>query len=109
VLDLVRDCVEKVNVDLAADATLGRSQIHRFAILHKELDADDEELTRTLKVRRGFIAEKYRPLVDALYGNADDCFVETPVRFEDGRRGVISATLRIADAKVLPHVPALAA
>ena len=109
VLELVRECVEKVNADLAADAALGRSQVHRFAILHKELAADDEELTRTLKVRRRFIGEKYRKLVDALYAGEAECFVETPVRFEDGRAGLVSATLRIADAKVLPLVAARAA
>ena len=64
----MRDCVEQVNADLAARAEARRqSQIHRFLILHKELDADDGELTRTRKVRRGFIAEKYAPLVEALY------------------------------------------
>jgi long-chain acyl-CoA synthetase len=109
VLELVRECVEKVNADLAADAALGHSQVHRFAILHKELDADDEELTRTRKVRRRFIGEKYQKLVDALYSGAAECFVETPVRFEDGRAGIVSATLRIADAKVFPLVPARAA
>ena len=68
VYELVRDCVEKVNADLAADEMLAGSQISRFLVLHKELDADDGELTRTRKVRRGFIAESYQVLVDALYG-----------------------------------------
>ena len=68
VYDLMRECVEKVNADLAADALLAGSQIRRFLVLHKELDADDGELTRTRKVRRGFIGEKYKVLVDALYG-----------------------------------------
>jgi long-chain acyl-CoA synthetase len=102
VYDLVRECVEKVNADLAADPTLGGSQIHRFLILHKELDPDDGEITRTRKVRRRFIAEKYAPLVDALYGGKRECFIETQVRFEDGRTGSISANLRIADAKTYP-------
>jgi long-chain acyl-CoA synthetase len=109
VIELVRDCVDKVNADLAADPQLGNSQVHRFVVLHKELDADDEELTRTRKVRRGFIGEKYRALVDALYGGKTECFVETPVRFEDGRTGVVSATLAIADAKVFPVVARRAA
>ena len=65
--DLIRGCVEEVNADLARDPRLRGSQIHRFLVLHKELDADDGELTRTRKVRRGFIAEKYAPLVEALY------------------------------------------
>jgi long-chain acyl-CoA synthetase len=102
VYTLVRECVEKVNQDLAADAKLGGSQIHRFLILHKELDPDDGEITRTRKVRRGFIAEKYGVLVDALYGGRHECFIETQVRFEDGRTGTISANLKIVDAKTFP-------
>ncbi len=77
VLELIRDCVEKVNADLAADDMLAGSQISRFLVLHKELDADDGELTRTRKVRRGFIAEKYQVLVDALYGGKTEQFIET--------------------------------
>ncbi len=96
---LVRECVEKVNVDLAGEPEIANSQIHRFIILHKELDADDGELTRTRKVRRGFIAEKYAPLIAALYGGKQECFIETQVRFEDGRTGMISATLKVLDAK----------
>jgi long-chain acyl-CoA synthetase len=99
VYELVRDCVEKVNADLAADAKLAGSQISRFLVLHKELDADDGELTRTRKVRRGAIAQKYQVLVEALYGGATHQFIETQVTFEDGRRGVVSADLQIVDAK----------
>jgi long-chain acyl-CoA synthetase len=99
---LVQDCVEKVNADLAADEKLAGSQIHRFLVLHKELDADDGELTRTRKVRRGFIGERYQVLVDALYGGKTEQYVETPVKFEDGRAGVVSATLKIVDAKTFP-------
>ena len=73
-------------------------------ILHKELDADDGELTRTRKVRRGFIGERYQVLVDALYGGKTEQFVETPVKFEDGRSGVVSATLKIADTKTFPSL-----
>jgi long-chain acyl-CoA synthetase len=107
VRDLVRDCVESVNRDLAQDATLGGSQIQRFLILHKELDPDDGEITRTRKVRRGFIGEKYAPLVEALYGGKSECFIETQVRFEDGRTGSVSATLAITDAKTFPAAAAL--
>ena len=99
VYDLVRDCVEKVNADLAQEAEIAGSQIHRFLILHKELDADDEELTRTRKVRRRFIGEKYAPLVNALYDGSSSVHVEAQVRYEDGRTGNISADLKIADAK----------
>jgi long-chain acyl-CoA synthetase len=99
VYELVRECVEKVNADLAGEPEIANSQIHRFLILHKELDADDEELTRTRKVRRGFIAEKYRSLVDALYGDRQTVHVEAKVRYEDGRTGTFSADLKIRDAK----------
>jgi long-chain acyl-CoA synthetase len=97
VYGLVRECVEKVNRDLAADAKLKNSQIRRFLVLHKELDADEGELTRTRKVRRGFIAEKYAVLVEALYGGRPRCAVETEVTFEDGRKGTIKADLAIHD------------
>jgi long-chain acyl-CoA synthetase len=100
VYDLVRDCVEQVNRDLVADTKLAGSQIHRFLILHKELDPDDGEITRTRKVRRGYIGEKYATIVDALYSGKSECFIETQVRFEDGRTGAISANLRIEDAKL---------
>jgi long-chain acyl-CoA synthetase len=98
VRELIRECVGKVNADLAADEKLAGSQISRFLILHKELDADDGELTRTRKVRRGFIAERYRVLVDALYDGKAEQFIETEVRFEDGRTGKVAATLKIIDA-----------
>jgi long-chain acyl-CoA synthetase len=97
---LIADCVEKVNADLASDAKLANSQIHRFLILHKELDPDDDELTRTRKVRRRFIGDKYLTLVDALYSDRTEQFIETQVKFEDGRTGRISATLKIHPAKV---------
>jgi len=96
---LIRDCVEKVNADLAADAMLAGSQVSRFLILHKELDADDGELTRTRKVRRGFIAERYSVLVDALYAGKTSQYIETQVKFEDGRSGMVAADLKISDAK----------
>jgi long-chain acyl-CoA synthetase len=102
VLDLVRECVEQVNVDLAADAMLAGGQISRFLVLHKELDADDGELTRTRKVRRGFIGEKYSVLLEALYGGRSEQFIETAVKFEDGRTGSVSASLRILDATTYP-------
>ena len=99
VYDLVRDCIEQVNGDLAAEPEIARSQIHRFLILHKELDADDEELTRTRKVRRGFIADKYAPLVAALYENRETVHVEAKVKYEDGRTGTFSADLKIREAR----------
>jgi long-chain acyl-CoA synthetase len=108
VYQLIKECVEKVNADLSADELLAGSQVSRFLVLHKELDADDGELTRTNKVRRGFIAEKYQPLVDALYEGRTSQFIETVVKFEDGRTGSVSATLRIDDAKIFAPVKAAA-
>jgi long-chain acyl-CoA synthetase len=105
---LIKECVEKVNADLSADDLLAGSQISRFLVLHKELDADDGELTRTNKVRRGFIAEKYQVLVDALYGGKTSQFIETVVKFEDGRTGSVSATLRIEDTQTFAPVKAAA-
>jgi long-chain acyl-CoA synthetase len=78
---------------------MAASQIERFLILHKELDADDDELTRTRKVRRRFIAEKYAELIAALYSDASHCRVETQVKFEDGRSGVVRADVQIRDAR----------
>ena len=108
VYELIRDCVEKVNADLSRDDLLAGSQISRFLVLHKELDADDGELTRTNKVRRGFIGEKYGVLVDALYGGKSEQYMETQVKFEDGRTGSVSATLKIIDAKTFAPVKAAA-
>ena len=99
VYGLIKDCVESVNADLSRDALLAGSQISRFLVLHKELDADDGELTRTNKVRRGFIGDKYQPLIDALYSGKKEQFIETQVKFEDGRTGKVNATLKIEDAK----------
>jgi long-chain acyl-CoA synthetase len=104
VYQLIKECVESVNADLSRDAMLAGSQISRFLVLHKELDADDGELTRTNKVKRGFIAEKYQPLIDGLYNGATEQFIETVVKFEDGRSGSVSATLKISDTKTFAPV-----
>jgi long-chain acyl-CoA synthetase len=108
VYQLIKECVEKVNADLSIDTMLAGSQVSRFLVLHKELDADDGELTRTNKVRRGFIAEKYADLIDALYSGKTTQFIETVVKFEDGRTGSVSATLAIDDAKTFTPIKAAA-
>ncbi|MCU0763818.1 MAG: AMP-binding protein [Hydrogenophaga sp.] len=108
VYELIRECVEKVNADLSRDELLAGSQISRFLVLHKELDADDGELTRTNKVRRGFIGDKYGVLVEALYGGKAEQYIETQVKFEDGRTGSVSATLKVGDAKTFAPVKAAA-
>tara|TARA_B100000795_G_C22793587_1_gene438214 strand:- start:801 stop:2738 length:1938 start_codon:yes stop_codon:yes gene_type:complete len=100
VYDLIAKEIDKVNRDLSKDTELNDSQIKRFLVLHKELDADDGELTRTNKVRRGLISERYGVLVDAFYNNKNNCFIETEVTFEDGRKGSISADLKIKDMDI---------
>ncbi len=97
---LVQGCIEQVNQSLAQDSHLSSSQIRRFLILHKELDPDDGELTRTRKVRRRIINERYGDLIEALFDGRTNCFVSTEVMFEDGRQGQIEADLEIRDAAV---------
>ena len=105
VYDLVEENIAEMNRDIAGDPDLAGSQIKRFLILHKELDADDGELTRTRKVRRRIIAERYGELIDALYSDADHVEVEARVTFEDGREGVIKADLQVRDVAVSGREP----
>jgi len=100
VYEMIAKNVDETNRRLAKEPMMAGGQIARFLILHKELDADDGELTRTQKVRRSFIAERYGELIEALYDGSTEKFVETQVTFEDGRKGKISATVKIADARV---------
>jgi long-chain acyl-CoA synthetase len=102
VYDMIEQHVDEVNRSLAREPGMGGAQIRRFLILHKELDADDGELTRTQKVRRGFIAERYAPLIQALYDGSRDADIATEVTFEDGRKGVIAARLKIRDMPTYP-------
>ena len=99
---MIEDHVAEVNRSLAADPMLAGCQVRRFLILHKELDADDGELTRTRKVRRRIIEEKYADLIAALYDGSPSIYTETEVTYEDGRKGSIKATLEIRDAEVVP-------
>jgi long-chain acyl-CoA synthetase len=102
VYDMIERHIDEVNRSLVEEEIMAGAQIRRFLVLHKELDADDGELTRTLKVRRGFIAERYAPLVQALYDGAKQADIATEVTFEDGRKGVIRARVLIRDVKVYP-------
>jgi long-chain acyl-CoA synthetase len=102
VYDLVEANVARANADLAAEPTMAGAQIRRFLILHKELDPDDGELTRTQKVRRSFIAERYADLIEALYDGSTERDVATEVLFEDGRKGVIRARVKIRDMQAAP-------
>ena len=100
VLELIAQCVSQVNADLSNEAGMEATQVARFIVLHKELDPDDDELTRTRKVRRGFIADKYQLLLTALYTGVRRQHIETLVKFEDGRSGTVSATLNVVEAQV---------
>lgn len=102
--DLIEECIQKVNADLASEERMSGTQIHRFLILHKELDPDDDELTRTRKVRRRFVEDKYRVLIDALYSGKATQYIETQVKFEDGRKGMVAAELRIVDVQTYAEV-----
>ena len=102
VYDMIEKHVAEVNRSLAADKVMAGTQIKRFLILHKELDADDGELTRTQKVRRGFIADRYGPLIKAFFDGSKEADISTEVTFEDGRKGVISARVKIRDMKTEP-------
>ena len=97
---MLEEHVDQVNRDLSEEERMAGAQVKRFLVLHKELDADDGELTRTQKVRRSFIAERYQPLIDALYSDKSEQYINTEVVFEDGRRGELSATVQIRDMPV---------
>jgi long-chain acyl-CoA synthetase len=107
VYDMIQQHIEDVNRSLAEEQVMAGAQIKRFLILHKELDADDGELTRTQKVRRGFIAERYAALVQALYDGSQEADISTEVTFEDGRKGMLAARVKIRDVAVAPAVPLL--
>jgi len=109
VLETIKSHVEEVNASVAKDEMLSGCQIHRFLVLHKELDADDGEMTRTRKVRRRIVEEKFQDLVDALYEGKTEQYTETEVTYEDGRKGAIKATLTLCDAKVYPVASKVAA
>ena len=102
VLEIIQGHVDEVNASIAEDEMLAGCQIHRFLILHKELDADDGEMTRTRKVRRAVVGDKFGDLVTALYDGSEEIYTETEVTYEDGRKGSIKATLKIRDAKIVP-------
>ena len=109
VMDTIQKHVEDVNKSVAEDEMLSGCQIHRFVVLHKELDADDGELTRTRKVRRKIIEGKYDDIIAALYDGSTSVSTETEVTYEDGRKGSIKATLEVRDAKVFADTRKMAA
>jgi len=101
VYQTIKEHVEEVNISVAEDSMLSGCQISRFLVLHKELDADDGEMTRTRKVRRRIVEEKYSDLIEGLYNGATEVSTETEVTYEDGRKGSIKATVQIEDAKTV--------
>jgi long-chain acyl-CoA synthetase len=105
VYDMLARHVDEVNRSLVAEKVMAGAQIKRFLILPKELDADDGELTRTQKVRRGLISERYGPLVQALYDGSTEAEIATEVTFEDGRKGTLSARVKIRDVATTPVAP----
>jgi long-chain acyl-CoA synthetase len=107
VYDMVQRNIEEMNRSLAEDKVTAGAQVKRFLILHKELDADDGEVTRTQKVRRGFVAERYAPLIKALYDGSSEADISTEVTFEDGRKGVLSARVKVRDVATAPATPTL--
>jgi len=109
VMDTIQEHVETVNKSVAEDDMLSGCQVHRFVVLHKELDADDGEMTRTRKVRRRIVEEKFEDIIDALYDGSAEISTKTEVTYEDGRKGSISATLEIRDAAVVPVTQRMAA
>ncbi|MBI2878481.1 MAG: AMP-binding protein, partial [Candidatus Rokubacteria bacterium] len=102
VYDLIHTEVARVNRSLQEDQVLRGAQIRKFLILHKELDPDDEEITRTRKIRRGYIAQKYAALIEALYADRDHVQVEATVTYEDGRTGTVRADVRIREVEAAP-------
>jgi long-chain acyl-CoA synthetase len=107
VYDMLAQHVEEVNRSLAEEAAMAGAQIRRFLILHKELDADDGEVTRTQKVRRGFVAARYAPLIEALYDGTREADISTEVTFEDGRKGMLSARVKMRDVATVPLAAAM--
>jgi long-chain acyl-CoA synthetase len=102
VYEMIGKRVDELNRALSEEPQMAASQIKRFLILHKELDADDGELTRTQKVRRSFISERYAPLIKALYDGSKQCHAVTEMTFEDGRKGAVEGDIRIVDMQTYP-------
>jgi long-chain acyl-CoA synthetase len=100
VLDMIQAHIEETNHSIAQDPMLSGCQVRRFLVLHKELDADDGEMTRTRKVRRRTVEDKFDDLIAGLYGDAQFVETTTEVTYEDGRKGSISAKLELRDAVV---------
>jgi long-chain acyl-CoA synthetase len=102
VYDMIAQHIDEVNRSLAEEEVMVGAQIRRFLLLHKELDADDGELTRTQKLRRGHIVDRYGPLVEALYNGSTEAQITTEITFDDGHKGTIAARIAIRDMQPYP-------
>jgi long-chain acyl-CoA synthetase len=102
IYDMIAQHIDEVNRSLAEEEVMAGAQIRRFLILHKELDPDDGELTRTQKLRRGHIIDRYAPLVEAFYNGSTTAQIATEVTFDDGRKGVVAARLAIHEMRAHP-------
>ncbi|MGI9476766.1 MAG: AMP-dependent synthetase/ligase [Hyphomicrobiaceae bacterium] len=105
VYEMIRKRIEAMNSDLSKEERMKGSQIKRFLVLHKELDADDGELTRTLKIRRAFVADRYETLINALYDGSSRGQVSTEMTFEDGRKGIVEGDVRIMEVDAAAAAP----
>jgi long-chain acyl-CoA synthetase len=94
IYDLIEKELSEVNRTLPEAA-----KIRRFANLYKEFDADDDELTRTRKIRRAFVENRYKDIIDALYSPDDSMRMETDITYEDGRVAQIRADIRLQEVK----------
>ena len=99
---MIEKRVDAVNRALSLEPVMAGAQVRRFLILPKELDPDDGEVTRTQKVRRRFIVERYASLIEGLYGAASEASISAEITYEDGRKGKLEATVRLID---LPPYP----
>ena len=102
VYDMIAQHIDEVNRSLAEEEVMAGAQIRRFLVLHKELDPDDGELTRTQKIRRGHIVDRYSPLVEALYNGSTQAQITTEITFDDGHKGTIAARITIRDINSYP-------
>jgi long-chain acyl-CoA synthetase len=95
VYDLIQADVEQVNKTLPPPA-----RVRKFVLMHKEFDPDEAELTRTRKLRRGFMEERYQQIIDAMYDGLDEVSVQAEVKYRDGRRGVVETPVRVCSLDV---------
>ena len=109
VYDMIESTINELNFGLARESTMAGAQVKRFLILHKEFNSDDGELTHTQTLRREFITQRYRPVIDALYKGDSEAIVATEVIFDDGRAGTVKERIKIRDLTINPPARTVAA